>query len=212
MKQFNHWKLSQLQKIITKIVLWGFGLVLLLLDMILKQAINFNMVSKIVGIISILLGLSLHFVERVLWKTKLLAFPFFEEYWTPVLEGRWEGTLTRDGEVRPFVIEIRQSFNSISCVTYSETSSSSSYAAELLYDERTKMYKLIYYWQAKTSNVQEGTGDTNIFDGFTVIDIVIASQKVIKLTGSYFTNRQPKQTKGELFLDSYQKTLKNSFK
>lgn len=211
MKQHNHWKMTQLQKVFVKVVLWGFGLILLFLDLVLKKTLNLDMVSTVVGIISLAFGLGLTLVNRVLWKRKIMKFPLLEDYWTPVLEGRWKGTLARDNMLHDFVLEIRQSFTSISCVTYSTHSSSSAYAAEILYDEQLKVYKLIYYWQAKTTAVQSNTGDTNVFDGFTVLDIIVEAGCVTKLKGTYFTDRQPKQTKGTLNLTFEQKTLKNSF-
>lgn len=211
MKQHNHWKMNQLHKVFAKVVLWGFGLVLLFLDLVLKKALSFNMVSEVVGIISIAFGLGLTLLEKVLWKTKVMKFPLLENYWTPVLEGRWKGTLIRNNVPHDFILEIRQNFTSISCITYSKHSSSSAYAAEILYDEQLKSYKLIFYWQAKTTNVHPNTGDTNIFNGFTVLDVIVESGNVTKLDGAYFTDRQPEQTKGTLKLTFEQKTLKNSF-
>lgn len=211
MKQHNHWKLSQLQKIIIKIVLWGFGIVLLFVTLVLKKALDYDVLSEIISVISIVLGGSLALVERVLWKTRIMKLPLLENYWTPVLEGRWKGTLVRDNVPHDFVIEIKQSFTSISCITYSKHSSSSAYAAEILYNDQLKNYKLVYYWHGGTTTVQENTGDSNTFEGFTVLDIIIESGNVTKLTGSYFTNRQPKQTKGTLNLEFGQKELKNSF-
>lgn len=211
MKQHNHWKLSQLQKALIKIVLWGFGIVLLFVTIVLKKTLDYGVLSKIISVISIALGGILALVERLLWKTPIMKLPFLENYWTPVLEGRWEGALVRDNEPHDFVIEIKQSLTSISCITYSKHSSSSAYATEILYDDQLKNYKLIYYWRGRTTNAQENTGETNTFEGFTVLDIIIESGKVTKLTGSYFTNREPKQTKGTLNLTFRQKELKNSF-
>lgn len=211
MKQHNHWKMYQFQKAIVKIVLWGFGLVFLLLTVVLRKKVNFNLVSQTVSILSILLGLGLTLVEKTLWKTKIMNLPFLENYWTPILEGRWEGELIRENISHDFVIEIKQSFTSISCITYSRHSSSSAYAAEILYNDQLKNYQLIYYWHAGTTNAQENTGDSNSFDGFTVLDIIVESGIVTRLKGTYFTDRQPKQTKGTLDLKSRQKELKNSF-
>lgn len=211
MRQHNHWKMSQLQKAIVKIVLWGFGLVLLFLNVVLKKTINYNLVAGIVSIISIVLGFGLALLEKTLWKTGIMRLPFLENYWTPILEGRWEGKLVRDNISHNFVIEIKQDFTSISCITYSKNSSSSAYAAEILYNDQLKNYKLIYYWHGGTTNVQKNTGDSNIFDGMTVLDIIVESGKTTRLKGTYFTNRQPKQTKGTLDLRFVQKTLKNSF-
>ena len=211
MRQHNHWKLRQLQKGIVKVTLQGFGLVLLILVLLLNEKIDFDLVSGIVGAISIAFGLFFSLLEKVLWKTKIMNLPLIDNYWTPNLEGRWKGTLTRDGTDHVFVLEICQTFTTISCVTYSTHSSSSSYAAEILCDEQSGLYKLVYYWQAKTTNAQENTGDTNIFNGFTVLSISVVDGKVAKLEGSYFTDRQPKQTRGKILLEFDQKTLINSF-
>ncbi len=138
MKQHNHWKLSQFQKAIIKLVLWGFGFVLLFITLVLKITLDYDVLSEVISVISIVLGVVLALVERVLWKTRIMNLPFLEHYWTPVLEGRWTGTLVRDNTSHNFVLEIRQSFTSISCVTYSQHSSSSAYAAEILYDDQLK--------------------------------------------------------------------------
>lgn len=211
MKQHNHWKMRQFQKAIIKIVLWGFGLLLLFFNLILKKTLDFNIVSEVVSILSIILGLILALVERKLWKTSVMRLPFFEDYWTPILEGRWEGKLERNGKSHDFVIEIVQSFTSISCITYSKHSSSSAYATEILYDDQLKAYKLIYYWHGTTTNTIEDNRDSDKFEGFTVLDIIIQSRNVIKLKGTYFTNREPQQTKGNINLSFRQKTLKKSF-
>jgi len=211
MKQHNHWKMRQFQKAIIKVVLWGFGLFLLFFNLILKRTLDFNIVSEVVSIFSIVLGLALTLVEKKLWKTRIMRLPFLENYWTPILEGRWKGKLERNGESHDFVIEIIQSFTSISCVTYSKHSSSSAYAAEILYNDQLNVYKFIYYWNGDTTNVVEGNRDFDRFEGFTVLDIITHSGKVIKLKGTYFTNRQPQQTKGNINLSFQQKILKKSF-
>lgn len=211
MKQHNHWKMRQLQKAIIKIVLWGFGLFLLVFNLILKKTLDFNIISEVVSILSIVLGLGLTLVEKVLWKTWIMRLPFLENFWTPVLEGRWEGEFNRNGESRDFVIEIIQSFNSISCITYTKYSSSSAYAAEILYDDQLNRYQLIYYWSGITTNTFENNRDTDRFEGFTILNIIINSGDVVRLKGSYFTNREPKQTKGTINVTLKQKTLKNSF-
>lgn len=64
MKQHNHWKMRQFQKAIIKIVLWGFGLLLLFFNLILKKTLDFNIVSEVVSILSIVLGLILTLVEK----------------------------------------------------------------------------------------------------------------------------------------------------
>ena len=50
-----------------------------------------------------------------------------------------------------------------------------------------------------------------MFEGFTVLNIITEAEKVKKLKGEYFTNRQPKQTRGTLELNYEQLELKQSF-
>ena len=211
MEQHNHWKLGQLQKRMVKPILGCFGALLLFCNFVLKKPLTYEMVSTAISVMMLVLAFILSLLERTLWKTRIMSVPFLENYWTPVLAGRWEGKFTRDGEKHDFVIEIKQSFTTVSCVTYSNHSSSAAYAAEILYNDHHKNYQLIYYWQGKTATTQKGTGDSNTFDGFTVLDIIIQEGKVIKLKGEYFTNRQPNQTKGTLEVTGRQEKLKNAF-
>lgn len=211
MKQHNHYKLSQIQKAIIKITLWGLGLILFFFSTALNGTLDFNIISQIIGILSFTFGLFLSLIEKYLWKTRILKLPFLEHFWTPVLEGRWKGTLIRDELSHDFVLEIQQTFTSITCATYSKNSHSSAFASEILYNENQKSYQLIYYWNAKTANTQPNTGASNTFDGFTVLDIVLDGKQPRELRGSYFTDRQPNQTRGTIKLCFQQKTLKNSF-
>lgn len=216
MRQHNQWKIRQLQKIFIEVCLWGLGIILSLISLILNSNIDFGFVSGAIGVVSFAASIITIVFEKYLWKCKrvqnfLLKIPFFEEYWTPVLEGRWTGKLWRDGTSHNFVIEITQSFSSISCTTYSEHSSSSAHAAEILFDENSKIYRLVYYWGGNTLSVQPNTGDTNRFEGFTNLQIVLEAGEVKKLKGAYFTDRQPEQTKGTLELVFQQKELKNAF-
>lgn len=211
MRQHNYWKMRQFQKVIIKVVLWGFGLFLLFLTLVLKKAIDFNLLSGIISSLSIILGLALALIEKKLWKTRIMRMSFLENYWTPVLEGRWEGTLERNGELHDFVLEIIQSFTSISCCTYSKHSKSSASATEILYNDQLKLYQLIYYWNGTTTNTVGENRDSDRFDGFTILDIIIQSGTVTKLKGTYFTNRQPQQTKGSINLSLKQNMLKKAF-
>ena len=210
MKQHNHWKLNNWYKKFYTYLLWGFGIALLILNNVFKS-IDFDLISNLVGAISLVAGGILLLIEKVLWKTKIMNLPFLENYWTPIIEGRWVGYLTRDNQQHEFVIEIKQSFTSISCITYSNHSSSSAITTEILYNDQLKNYQLVYYWRGKTTTVQKGTGDRNEFNGFTALNIQIQNNKAIKLTGDYFTDRQPKQTRGTINLKFQQKELKNSF-
>lgn len=215
MKQHNYWKLKKLHDVSLSCILWVLGVVILLCSY-LGGKINYELISQIIGYVSVVLGFLLKQIEKRLWKGRIMQNGFVDDFKTPVVEGRWEGVLTRNGPPdsgieHRFVIEITQSFTAVSCVTYSKHGFSESLAAEILYDEDRKRYKLIYYWQGKTTNVQPGTGDTNRFDGFTVLNVVENSNGEKLLKGEYFTNRQPQQTKGEIMVKFVQKRLKNTF-
>ena len=215
MKQHNYWKLRQIQGPYTQIALWVMGLVLLALAFFSSE-INFNNVSTVIGLVLPALSSVLMVFEHFLWKTKpvqivMKRVPFLEQYWTPVLEGRWSGTLNRDGRNHNFVIEIKQSYTSISCVTYSKHSSSEAIFTEILFNEETDRHQLVYYWSAKTKNVQLSMGEFDTFNGFTVLDIISDGEKVSKLSGRYFTERQPRQTHGSLELTFQQKKNVNQY-
>ena len=215
MKQHNYWKISQILGKYSQIAVWLLGAVLLILHFFHSE-INFNRVSTSIGIIlPVLSGIWMLF-EHLLWRTKwvqtiMLFFPFLRRYWTPVLDGRWVGTLNRDGKNRNFVLEIEQDYTSISCITFSKSSKSEAIFAEILYNDRSNTYQLVYYWNAKTRNVQIAMGEYDKFDGFTVLDIITEQGKITKLSGSYFTERQPKQTHGTLELTFQQSKRINQY-
>lgn len=219
MKQHNYWKLQKLYHASINCILWVLGGVILICSYF-GSKVDYELISQIIGYVALVIGFLLKRLEKKLWKTKVvqkaIQCDLIDDYWTPVIEGRWEGTLTRNGipdsgKKHAFVIEITQSFTAVSCVTFSEHSFSESLAAEILYDEVRKRYQLIHYWQCKTTNVQPGTGDTNAFNGFTMLDIIKSDNGEMKLSGTYFTDRQPHQTKGTVEVKFVQKELKNSF-
>ena len=215
MRQHNYWKMQQLQTKYMQIALWLLGLVLLAYGLF-NWTIEFNCVSTVIGIICVIISAVMMIFENFLWKVNfvqkiMMTVPIFDKYWTPVLEGRWKGTLQRDNQDHDFVLEIKQTYTSISCVTYSHHSSSSAISSDLLYDEQNNTYQLAFYWHAYTTRTQPNTGDKNVFNGFTVMNVILEDGHVSKLKGSYFTDRQPKQTHGTIKLFFEQKSLKQSF-
>lgn len=211
MQQHNRWKTKKLQKFATITSLWGLGIILATFNLILKKKIDFSMISTFIGIFALFIGVFLEILERYLWKTVIMRFPLLDNYWTPVLIGRWEGILTRDGKPHKFIIEIKQSFTSISCNTYSVHSHSETIAAEILYNEQIKSYQLIYYWEGKTKNTTDNAEVTNKFCGLTILNIQLENRNAVAMEGEYFTNRQPSQTRGILKMEFRQKSLKNGF-
>lgn len=148
-----------------------------------------------------------NYIWKIKWVNKLLKFS--KNYYCPDISGRWEGVLKRDNKDHDFVIEIKQTYTTISCCTYSHSSYSSSFASEILYDQQNETYSFIYLWKGKTENNPDGTyGPTDYFYGTTILRI---NDNCTCLDGSYFTGRSPTQTKGTIKLSDRQKELKNSF-
>ena len=183
------------------ILLLVFGVILTLID-----ANDYSTISNIVGVLWIVISILCSCVDKFWWKVefvqKLFKLPPLQFLYTPVIEGHWSGTLTRDKESHPFTIEINQTLTSISCRTFSKHSYSDSECAELLYDEQHNKYKLVFLWRGKTENTFEGEhGSSDYFYGTTILDI---NESQHQLSGEYFTNRSSRQTKGRIVMTSWQ--------
>lgn len=207
MKQHNYWKLKLVLNNLIKIILWVFGIFVFILNL-LSIWFDFSTISTLISMLSVLIVLIWTWFEKKGWKKAYINSHLPEDFWTPVIEGRWEGILTRDGMEHKFVVEIKQTFTSISCRTFSRHSHSSSIAAEILYNDNPSSHQFIYYWIGRTQNTGNKTSSTNSFNGFTILDINVSKNELV---GTYFTDRQPKQTQGKLKLSFTQKELNNSF-
>lgn len=217
MYQHNYWKLKKIFNIVMKVVLWVFGICLLAINFIYKlinyensetKIIDYNVISSIVSTLSIIIAFIWREFERKWWKNMRIQKLLPERFKTPVIGGRWKGTLIRNNKEHPFILEITQTFTSISCSTYSQHSHSKSIFAEILYDSCRNTYQLLYYWNGSTENTGDITMESVNFNGVTILDVNIFRNE---LSGSYFTNRQPKQTHGKLYFSSRQNECKNSF-
>lgn len=162
----------------------------------------------IVSILSILIAFLWSRFEKSWWRHEKINKLLPSSLSTPVLEGRWEGTLIREGEPHDFAIEIIQTFTTISCKTFSKNSYSVSIAADFIYDEQHDDHRLFYLWEGKTKNAGTEAEETNKFTGVTLLNV---NSNQMKLIGEYFTNRQPKQTRGSISVSFQQKELKHSF-
>lgn len=172
---------------------------------------NYDAISNFIGIFWLIVGFLWWLFDNYLWKNKHInkILKFFPNFYCPVIAGRWVGTLTRDGVEHNFVLEIKQTYTSISCEGYSKHSYSKSLCSELLYDEQNSRYSFVFLWQGKTKVNPDGTQNpSNKFNGTSILKI---SENCDILQGAYFTNRAPQQTKGDIFLDKRQKELKNTF-
>ena len=172
---------------------------------------DINWASTLISFIWFIISIAWWAFDNFLWKCKWInkALKFNKAMYCPKISGRWEGVLDRDGKDHKFVIEIKQTYTNISCVTYSTHSHSKSLCAELIFDQQNDSYSLVYLWAGKTSKSPDGQDEpSNSFNGTTILTI---SDDCKSLKGSYFTDRSPKQTKGTIALNDRQDALKNAF-
>lgn len=190
----------------TKIILLILGALIIVLNIR-----DINWLSSFVSGIWIVITITWWVFDNFFWKNKWInnKLKLFKNLYCPVIGGRWKGTLTRDGQEHDFVIEIKQTYTTISCVTYSLHSYSKSLCAELLYDQQNNFYSFVYLWEGKTSKKTDGNDESsNYFNGTTILKI---NDDCKTMFGNYFTDRSPNQTKGTISLICRQDQLKNAF-
>jgi hypothetical protein len=151
-----------------------------------------------VGFISGLVGLIWFVYDKYLWK-----IPFFGMAgWlcsTPNLNGRWVGTVNREGENSPheFVMEIYQTMSKMKFYTYSNNSNGESIVVKLVKDETGSKFKMIAYWSSRTKVIADAT-KSDQFNGLSVAGIHIDENEK-RLSDFYFTDRTP-HTRGGIEL------------
>lgn len=172
---------------------------------------NMNILSSVITAFWVLLTFLCNWFNVSVWKNKRLLniAKSDKKIYCPNIAGRWEGHLIRDGIEHDFVIEIKQTYTTVACSTYSNHSNSNSWCADILYDEQKEKYLLVYLWQGKSTRNPAGEEKpSNYFYGTTILEI---DDECNRLMGNYYTDREPDQTKGEINLIRRQEKLENAF-
>lgn len=171
--------------------------------------INWEALKKLpeaIGIYSILL------LAFTTWAWRL---PFLQGWLVPYpdLEGTWEGTLESTWEDPstgkrkspiPIVFVIKQSFSSVSCVVYSEESSSYSNTAQISADDDSGTLQLSFnYTNRPRASVRERS---EIHDGAAILRIF--KRATLTLEGEYWTSRK---TTGDMHLKFKSRKLADGF-
>ena len=192
-------------QVITFAIIW----VLLILISTHGLSINLEALKVLPEVVTIYTVLYLLFVKWG-WRWTFLQswlVPF------PNLQGTWQGTLQstwvhpdtgRTPPPIPFILVIKQTFSSISCVLYTEESSSYSSAALLSEEDDSGIKRLSYVY----TNTPELTarGRSPIHDGAAILRIITNPER--QLRGEYWTNRK---TTGEMELTYRTKQLLEAF-
>ncbi len=190
-----------------KFLMLGIGVIIVLFNIN-----DMSAVSSVITAIWVLLTFLCNWFNVSIWKNKMIlnTAKRNKNIYCPNIAGRWEGHLIRDGKEHDFVIEIKQTYTTVCCSTYSNHSNSNSWCADILYDEQKERYLLVYLWQGKSTRNPAGEAKpSNYFYGTTILEI---NDECNRLVGNYYTDREPDQTKGEINVTYRQEKLKNSFK
>ena len=192
-------------QLITFVVVW----IALILTSTHGLTINLEAFKVLPEVVTIYTVLYLLFIKWA-WRWPILQgwlVPF------PNLQGTWQGALQTtwvhpDTGKRPppipFVLVIKQSFSSVSCVLYTKESSSYSSAALLSEEDDSGIKRLSYVY----TNTPELTarGRSPIHDGASILRIITTPER--SLRGEYWTNRK---TTGEVVLSFRTKKLMEGF-
>jgi hypothetical protein len=118
----------------------------------------------------------------------------------PNLSGTWKGTIDRNDErgAHDFTIEITQTAYITQVHTKSETGKTSeSISASFSTDDLEKGYTLIYTWLGAASKLRHDLAEPGKFFGTTILTIDFDEKgHASRMHGHYFTDRQPRQTRG----------------
>ena len=164
------------------------------------------------GFVTIPLSLIWLYFEKVGWRSKFWAWFGKIMHFPPDIRGRWEGTIDRVGENNPhsFVIEIKQTMTKIQVYTYSSRGKSESIIDAVASDKMEDDFTLCYLWEGETGLLPDQSIDSGKFKGYTMLNYIKNTDEK-KLKGTYFTDRKPKQTMGNIEVFWKQKDLKKQF-
>jgi len=202
----NNYKLK-IEKILTITIIVSIIIVVISLFMnnYIEKKEDILKVGGIYGTITMIIGALWYFLKNYGWKLSLFQYMKSISNIPPNLNGRWEGTFIRPEHTKPypFVIEIEQTIDTIVLNTYTRNGNNSkSSVYNILTNDLQSTFYLNYLWQ--------GGSKKSVFNGFTLLKL-IEHKEGKKLVGSYFTDREPDQTKGELIVHWKTEELKKEF-
>ena len=158
----------------------------------------------------------IYIILKFIFTKWVWRFPFLQGWLIkyPNLQGTWQGTLQTNwknpetGEIPgpiPMILVIKQTFDSINCVMYTQESTSYSNASMLNEDDDSGVQRLSYNY----TNTPDTTirGRSAIHYGAAILRIVRGKKKY-SLQGEYWTSRS---TAGSISLKFRTKEILDSF-
>jgi|SRR6266851_2110967 len=191
--------------LLTFIIIW-IVLIMLFTGGLKFSVEAFKLIPEVVTIYTVL---------YFLFTTWIWRFPFLQSWLVPFpdLQGTWQGTLQttwQDPDTSkplppiPVILVIKQSFDAISCVMYTQESISYSDAAILIQEDDSGLKKLSYVYTNTPGLAARGRSP--IHHGAAILRIITTQER--SLQGEYWTNRK---TTGELTLTFRARTLLENF-
>jgi SMODS-associating 2TM, beta-strand rich effector domain len=165
-----------------------------------------------IGVIITMVSVFWLMFDRFLWRWTFKGFKIFG-YLTkvPDLNGRWEGTINREGENNPhaFVSEITQTFSKIRINTFTRRSSGHSLSAIFTTDDVGSAFYLIHVWETRGGSL-DGSPEKEDFCGTSFSSISIDKENNMVLDEEYFTRRN-KSTRGSIRLKKISNQKRGQF-
>lgn len=183
--------------------------------LLMMNTINLKDVGQLAlnySFITVPLALIWFLFEQYGWKSKTFKFLMKFLNIPPNISGRWEGTINRIDENNPhgFVIEIKQTMTKLQVYTYSKNGKSESIIDDIVTDKMKDNFQLTYLWEGNAGKLTGLDYKGGKFKGYTILEL-IENGKERKLKGEYFTDRAPKQTKGEIVVNWVGEKLKKEY-
>ena len=171
--------------------------------------INWDALKKVPEVIFIYSILYVVFISwgwrNPLFRGWLVPLPDLQGTWEGRVESTWSGPKgEQPAKPMPAILVIKQTFSTISCVMYTEESTSYSNAAQISRDNDSGTLRLSYNY---TSRPKAKLRDrSEIHDGAAILRIVTEPQRALE--GEYWTSRK---TTGDMRLTFKSRELAGGF-
>lgn len=143
------------------------------------------------GLVALVTALFWLLIDHKAWKWPYISSALLAK---PDISGFWDGEITREGEApHKAEMEIRQSWLTVHVLVSTGRADSTSVVAKIVSPAGSDGFcKLIFVWNgdAKPNSSFDGKGS---LWGTTILNINEAKKE---MSGIYFTNMEPTQTKG----------------
>ena len=157
-----------------------------------KKPINAENFMSFIGYSSFTTTAVWYLWNHVLWKIKI----FQKIVGIPNISGRWEGYYQRekestDGKKHRYVLEVKQTYNSISCITYHDNNSISHSVLVGICSNCTECFLKFTWNGVRSLNETDETLRSKPYTGVTILSLgsnFLKADRGDEITGVYFTD------------------------